>query len=249
MHGPYHFFAKYGVATDFYFCAQDPADEDRFINIAVPWIAGDAQVDKDGGGPANVSALPTRVGTSALYKWAATGTELEARIINFLLIDADGPAWSDLHMTIETQLFLGKVDFDATAIGGNEHALSLIGVGTGYGLFAKGAWGIRGEAQGTSGHGIGGVGVGPGHGIAGVAGSGGKVCNFWDSQEGPEPLIGPPLDDATYGQIQQYLKRRHTNKVTQDSGAQIWYRDDSVVVLTSRTVSDDLITQVQNKLT
>lgn len=250
MPSVYQCFAKYGVQTDFYFCVEEPSatGSDRFLNAAVPWIAGDAKVDKDGAGLNNVSNLPTRIGATQLYKWTATAAELQANKVNMLLIDADGPAWRDLHLAIETRLLLGQLDIDATQIGGNVSAMSLVGVGTGYGLFAKGSSGIRAEAQGTSGHGVIGVGIGAGMGLqAQGAVLGANVTNLFDQLEGPEPTTAPADNQSVMKNV-QYLKRRHTNKVTQDSNWQTWYRDNSVAVMTRRQVSDDLITQTQLKL-
>ncbi len=246
----YQHFAKYGVATDFYFCVETPASTgaDRFLSAAVPWVAGDVKVDKDGAGLNNVSALPTRIGSTALYKWAATAGELAANKVNCLLIDADGPAWRDCHIAIETRLLLGQVDVDASAMAAGTHAMSLVGVGTGYGLFAKGSSGIRGEAQGTSGHGIVGQGIGAGYGLAGGGASGAFKNNVFEVLEGAEPVPGDLANAMTMMKLMQTLKRRFTNKVTQDSSNQVWYKDNSATVLATRTVSDDLTTQVQNKL-
>lgn len=247
MNGPYIYFGKYGVQADFYFVYEDPNDPSRAVQPPLGFVAGDHKISKDGGALANTSNSPSSVG-GGLFYFTLTATEMEAEVINVVSIDQSGTnAWSDLHIVIYTKLSLGQLDVDISNFAGDAHAVALTGVGTGYGLFAKGSSGIRGEAQGTSGHGIVGVGVGPGQGLQGVKGATGRVCNFWDTQEGAEPS-GAPADDATFGEIQQYLKRRHTNKVTQDSGDQVWYKDDSLTVLTQRSVSDDLTTQVQNKL-
>lgn len=247
----YQFFAKYGVSTVFRFCVETPAStgSDKFLSAAVPWIAGDVTISKDGGAFANVSALPTRLGSTPLYEWTATAAELQAADANVILSDAaGGPLWRDCHLSIKTKLLLGQIDVDATQIGGNTHAMSLVGVGTGYGLFAKGSSGIRGEAQGTSGHGIAGVGIGPGQGFYGGYGSGGRPCNFFhETMEGAEPVVGDLANDMSVIKNLQLLRRRHTNKITQTSGSQTWYKDGGTV-LKARTVSDDLTTQTQEKL-
>ncbi len=250
MPSVYQNFAKYGVQQDFFFCVEVPgtSGSDRFLSAAVPWIAGDVKVDKDGGGLNNVTNLPVRIGTTPLYKWTGTAGELSGSRVNVLLVDQDGPAWRDLHLAIETKLLLGQLDVDATAIGGNVHAMSLVGVGAGYGLFAKGSSGLYAAAQGTSGFGIVGVAVGAGYGLAGAHPSGSVgVTNLFDQLEGTEPS-GAPVNNDSFRHILQYAKRRDVNKVTQDSSHQIWYRDNSTDMLCQRTVSDDLVTQVQNKL-
>jgi hypothetical protein len=251
MPSVYQNFAKYGAATDFYFCVEQPSasSSDRFLSAAVPWVAGDAQVDKDGGGLANVTNLPVRIGASPLYKWPATAAELTATKVNLLLIDVTvPPVWRDLHIQIETKLLLGQIDVDASGIGGNTSAMSLVGVGTGYGLYAQGSSGIRAQAGGvTSGHGFFGGGVGAGKGFAGAGVSNAFITNFWDQLEGPEPTAAPGNNES-FGRILQYAKRRDVNKVTQDTGHQVWYRDNSTDILCQRVVSDDLITQIQYKL-
>jgi hypothetical protein len=247
----YQTFAKYGVQTDFYFCVETKASTgaDRFLSAAVPWVAGDVKVDKDGAGLANVTNLPTRIGSTALYKQTLTAAEMQGTRINVLLIDADGPEWRDCHIAILTKLQLGQIDVDATQIGGNTTAMSLVGVGTGYGLFAQGSSGFAAFAQGTSGDGILGRGIGGGYAFHGTNATGNPalIHNFFLQLEGPEPTTAP-ADNANFGAILQYLKRRETNKVTQTATAQVWYRDNSVDIMTQRTVSDDLVTQVQNKL-
>lgn len=247
MPSVYQHFAKHGVATDFFFCVETPSSQgsDRFCDSSLGFVAGDAKVDKDGGGLANVSALPTRIG-SQLFKWAATAAEMTANKVNMLLVDQNGPGWRDMHIAIETRLLLGQIDVDATQIGGNTHAMSLIGVGTGYGLFAKGSSGIRGEAQGTSGHGILGVGIGAGFGLAGSGGA--NPTNILDSLEGVELATSELGDNMTFANILQLLKQRFAFKIDQDSSFQRWYRKDSTTVLATRTVSDDLVTQIQQKL-
>jgi hypothetical protein len=52
----------------------------------------------------------------------------------------------------------------------------------------------------------------------------------------------------TMKQLAQLQKARHAHKVTQTSGVQTWYRRNSTDILKARVVSDDTVTQVQNKL-
>lgn len=248
----YQYLAKYGTQTTFRYCVETPAStgSDQFLSAAVPWIAGDVTISKDGGAFANVGTLPSRLGSTPLYELTLTATEMQATEINVILRDAaGGPLWRDCHLQVKTKLLLGQIDVDATQIGGNTHAMSLVGVGTGYGLFAKGSSGIRGEAQGTSGHGIAGVGIGPGQGFYGGFASGGRPCNFFhETMEGAEPVVGDLANDMSVIKNLQVLRRRHTNKITQTTGTQTWYKDDSATVLKARTVSDDLTTQTQAKL-
>jgi len=118
---------KYGVASTFYFTALVPSgtNSNRFFNAAVPWIAGDVLVVKDGGTPTNIGTLPTRVGTSPLYTLTLTAAEMSATDIQVYLVDADGPAWRDTIIHIETKQRLGKLDIDASQIGTTEQAVTL----------------------------------------------------------------------------------------------------------------------------
>src|SRR3990172_8817727 len=118
---------KYGVASTFYFTALVPSgtNSNRFFNAAVPWIAGDVLVVKDGGTPTNIGTLQTRVGTSPLYTLTLTAAEMSATDIQVYLVDADGPAWRDTIIHIETKQRLGKLDIDASQIGTTEQAVTL----------------------------------------------------------------------------------------------------------------------------
>lgn len=245
-------FAKYGAAFSMDFCVETPVStgSDQFLSAVVPWVAGDVVVYQDGASAGNIDVLPTRVGATPVYNLAVTGAKMQAQQTSVLLRDASGgPLWRDLLIIITTRLRLGQIDVDATAIGGNTTAMSLVGVGTGYGLFAKGSSGIRGEAQGAAGHGVQGVGIGSGFGMSASAASAGPAFsnNFFTQLEGPEPSTLPG-DNEAIGRILQYLKRRETNRVTQDSNFQTWYKDNSITVMTKRAVSDDTVTQTQGKL-
>lgn len=135
------FFGQYGVSTTFYFTVAVPSatNDDRMLDAAVPWVAGDVTVIKDGGSEANIGTLPTRVGTTNLYEFTLTASEMQGRHIVVSLIDQDGPAWRDLAIHIVTKLQLGQIDVDATQIGGNTHGITSTGVGTGQGLNLEGA--------------------------------------------------------------------------------------------------------------
>lgn len=243
--------AKPAVAATFQFLVETPVStgSDRFLSTPVPWVAGDVKVYQDSGGGADVGTLPVRVGTSQVYAVSLTAAELTAQNrVMVVLRDQDGPAWRDCVLIISLRLSSGQFDIDSTGFGGNVSALSAVGAGTGYGLFARGgAAGIRADAVGASGQGIEAQGIGTGNGINALPGASGRHVNFWDTLEGAEPTAAP-ANNVSYGRILQYLKRRETNRVTQTSSVQTWYRDDSVTPLATRPVSDDLVTQVQGKL-
>ncbi len=118
---------KYGVASTFVFTVEVPSatNSNRFLNSAVPWVAGDVQISKDAGAPANVATLPVRIGTSPLYQLSLSAAEMQATDLDVFLVDADGPAWRDLHIKVQTKARLGKLDIDASQIGTTEQAITL----------------------------------------------------------------------------------------------------------------------------
>lgn len=136
----YHRYGKYGVALDIYFALPSPAatSSDRFITSSIagtPIVAGDVQISIDGGAVANTTNLPSQVtAAKAVYKLTLTAAEMTGTNITVLLVDQNGPAWRDTIITVETKLFLGQLDVDATAIGGNNSGISAKGVGTGKGF-------------------------------------------------------------------------------------------------------------------
>jgi hypothetical protein len=130
---------KYGTQSTLYFTVLVPSgtNSNRFFNAAVPWVAGDVLVVKDGGTPANIGTLPTRVGTSPLYTLTLTATEMQATDLQVLLVDQDGPAWRDTTLHVQTKDRLGQIDVDATAIGSSASAMSLTPASGGYGILAS----------------------------------------------------------------------------------------------------------------
>ncbi len=143
---------KYGVACDdsaqakLVFSAPDVAADshDRFINTAVPWVEGDVTVSVDSGSgpdstPNNITALPTRLGTTHLYQCALTAAEMQGNDIYVSLVDANGPAWRDVLLHVRTHLTLGTVDIDAaTGQKANTTAFKATGYGSGHGMSAVG---------------------------------------------------------------------------------------------------------------
>jgi len=137
----FQFFSSYGIADTFYFTVPVPAgtNDDRLLNAAVPWIAGDVKISKNGGAVANITSLPTRIGTTPIYSMALTAAEMSAEWIVVYLVDANGPAWRDTTIIVSTVMRLGRLVVDATQIGGNYSALDLTGVGNKCGLQVEGA--------------------------------------------------------------------------------------------------------------
>jgi len=120
------------------------SSSNRFLSAAVPWAAGDVKVSVDAGSgpdstPNNITALPTRLGSTALYLCPLTAAEMQGNDIYVYLIDADGPAWRDVLLHVRTHLTLGSVDIDAaTGTKANTTAFKATGYGSGHGMSAVG---------------------------------------------------------------------------------------------------------------
>lgn len=130
---------KYGVASTFYFAVASPAatSSDRFFNAASPFVAGDVQISKDGGAFANVTNLPARIGTTAIFSIDLTAAEMQATTIIVQIVDQDGPAFRDAALVIRTKIQVGQLDVDASQLT-NTSAIVATGVGSGHGISAVG---------------------------------------------------------------------------------------------------------------
>jgi len=132
-------FGQYGVETTVYFTLHDAADADiRYLSYV--HAAGDSKVSKDGGAFANTSnAVDVTQSATGLYALTLTATEMQATRVVVAIQDQGSEAFKPLEIQVLTKLALGQIDVDATQIGGNTHAISGTGVGTGYGLNVSGA--------------------------------------------------------------------------------------------------------------
>lgn len=95
--------ATTGQKSTFYFPLYNPSDG-QFVN-GHSFAAGDVLISKDGAAFANVATLPTLIsaGASAINKLVLASTEMEAEIINVVLIDqSTTKVWLDQHITIHT---------------------------------------------------------------------------------------------------------------------------------------------------
>jgi hypothetical protein len=130
---------KYGVESTFYFAIASPAatSSDRFFNAATPFVAGDVQISKDGGAFGNVTNLPTRLGSSAIFSIVLTAAEMQAATIVVQLVDQDGPTFRDAAIVVRTKQELGNVDIDASQLS-NTSAFKVTGIGSGHGIEAIG---------------------------------------------------------------------------------------------------------------
>lgn len=130
---------KYGIASTFYFAVASPAttSSDRFFNAASPFVAGDIQISKDGGAFANVTNLPTRIGSTPIFALDLTAAEMQATTIVVQIVDQDGPLFRDAVIVVRTKIQVGQIDADASQLT-NSSAMLLQGQGSGHGLEAIG---------------------------------------------------------------------------------------------------------------
>jgi len=66
--------------------------------------AGDVKVIKDGGAPANISSLPTEIGTTGVYRFSLTASEMNAVTVAVVCVDAAGSEWDPLTITLNTTI-------------------------------------------------------------------------------------------------------------------------------------------------
>lgn len=214
--------AQYGAAYTIYFGLEVVAgtNSDRLITAAVaaiPVVAGDVKISKDGGALADTTNLPTQITASQpLYALTLTATEMQASriVVNFVDQTAT-PTFRDLMILIETVTTLGRFYVDASLMPGNVN-------------------------------GIDGRGAGSGHGISGTAGASGKVSNLFDSVLGTEPSAAFAVATVTAAQALQLIGMRLFHKVSADSTSLTMYKaDDSTVLGTAApiTVASGVVTR------
>lgn len=123
---------------------------------------------------------------------------------------------------------------DIAGAAGNSNGVTIAGVGSGAGVISTG---------GATGHGMNIVGgATSGTGLRAVATATNDYNNLFAVTEGTEPS-GAIGNNATFGAILQYVKRRWFNRNTQTSTTQTTYKDDSSTALQTRTAADDGTTQ------
>ena len=99
------------VATNFDAPLVDSASRPNYKSSAT-LAAGDVKVIKDGGGPANITALPNEIGTTGVYRFSLTASEMNATTIAVVGVDVAGSEWDPLtivlHTAIADELHLAK---------------------------------------------------------------------------------------------------------------------------------------------
>ena len=91
------------VAASFDAPLVDSASRPNYKSSAT-LTAGDVKVIKDGGAPANITALPTEIGTTGVYRFSLTASEMNATTIAVMCVDAVGGEWDPITIRIHTAL-------------------------------------------------------------------------------------------------------------------------------------------------
>ncbi len=117
-------------------CVLFDASEPTLIKTGPTLAAGDVQVSKDGGAFANITSLPTEIGSTGVLKVGLSATEMNADRVAIKFHDAAGDEWADLVVTFST---VGAVailadplanEVPGTYLSGSAgHALGRIGAG------------------------------------------------------------------------------------------------------------------------
>ncbi len=86
--------------------------------------AGDVKVIKDGGAPADIASLPSEIGTTGVYRFSLTASEMDATTITVVCVDAAGGEWDPLtvvfHTVLAEELHLAK----AALVNKREHTIA-----------------------------------------------------------------------------------------------------------------------------
>lgn len=242
--------AKYGVQTTFYFGMEDgTSSTDAYTGTDV--VAADSTLSKDGGASAATTNAVTTT-RSPFFSLTLTAAEMQATDILVRINDASAAVFKDVFLWIKTKFQMGQLDIDAGQLT-NASAVLIAGVGTGDGIrstggatgngvnFIGGATsgdGMKSSATNGNGNGVNAVGVGTGYGIKNNAADTDHYNNLFAVTEGAEPSAALGTD-ASLLAIFQHVKRRLFNKSEADGDTLIVYKDDSVTVLSTQSLTDD----------
>jgi len=265
---PQHFNCFYKTSTVLYFSVCDAAAGNVF-KTGVAWGAGDVKYSLDGSGFANTTNLPTEIATnSGIYKLTLVAAETTG--VNVLIrIEKAG--------TIASKLLYGETSIAADFLSLNTaQAAPAVSAGSStntivldplFAAFPDGSFvgytindtngnytqsktvtGFTSSTQEIT--------VDSDWFSAPTAGDGVSflppvnvtvdASAVWSQSEGAEPSGAIP-DNATFGQILRYIKRRFFNNVTQTATTQTVFKDDSTTPLTTESCSYDGVTQVKGK--
>ncbi len=111
------------VAANFDAPLVDSASRPNYKSSAT-LAAGDVKVVKDGGAPANIAALPTEIGTTGVYRFSLSASEMDAATVAVVCVDAAGSEWDPLTIVLQTavadELHLAK----AALVNLREHTIA-----------------------------------------------------------------------------------------------------------------------------
>ncbi len=91
------------AATDFEIPLIDSAGRPNYKSSAT-LAAGDIKVIKDGGAAVNISTLPTELGTTGVYRFTLTASEMDATLTTVVGVDAAGSEWDPVTVSLYTVL-------------------------------------------------------------------------------------------------------------------------------------------------
>lgn len=91
------------VATSFDAPLVDSGSRPNYKSSAT-LAAGDVKVSKDGGAPADIAGLPTEIGSSGVYRFSLTASEVDATTVTVICVDAAGAEWDPLTAVLHTAL-------------------------------------------------------------------------------------------------------------------------------------------------
>ena len=92
---------KKNVAYRMFVGLRSQADT-RLFQVNPTLASGDAKVSKDGGALANLTTLPSVIGSSAIVQIDLSSTEMNADNVTIVLSDAAGGQWCDLVINLQT---------------------------------------------------------------------------------------------------------------------------------------------------
>ncbi len=99
------------VAANFDAPLIDSASRPNYKSSAT-LAAGDVKVINDGGAPANITSLPTEIGTTGVYRFSLSASEMDAATVAVVCVDAAGSEWDPLtivlHTAVAEELHLAK---------------------------------------------------------------------------------------------------------------------------------------------
>ena len=245
----------FGVQFFGTFSVGDPADANRFLSAAVPWVAGDVTVDKNGAGPSKINTLPARVGSTHLYRLQLTNAEMQAERVTVSLVDQTASeAWVDTLILIDTTANPGIVHSGQAQAGGASTLTLASGASAINDFYNHMVLVLINDDHGSTG-------AGQARIITDYAGATkvATVAPAWDTVpdntsdyiilpqggalsffdlEGAEPGSSADLgDNSSWRRILQFVKRGIFDRVDQNATTRTYFKDDSATPLGTMNIT------------